>query len=103
MRATAVGYQSVDRWSVQRKEGRKEEEGEEARANVERDAVSWFEEEEEVDEGKEEKGGRVNLHCRHIQFAPSSKIAVRNTACPRMAIGSNQEIRSIQEPHLQSR
>lgn len=62
MRATAVGYQSVDRWSVQRKEGRKEEEGEEARANVERDAVSRFEEEEEVDEGKEEKDGRVNLH-----------------------------------------
>lgn len=47
---------------MQRKEGRKEEEGEEARANIERDAVSWFEEEEEVDEGKEEKGGRVNLH-----------------------------------------
>lgn len=47
---------------MQRKEGRKEEEREEARANVERDAVSWFEEEEEVDEGKEEKGGRVNLH-----------------------------------------
>lgn len=42
------------------KEGRKEGRG--GRANVERDAVSWFEEEEKVDEGKEEKGGRVNLH-----------------------------------------
>ena len=38
MRATAVGCQSVDRYSVQGKEGRKRKR--KRRANVERDAVS---------------------------------------------------------------
>ena len=85
MRATAVGYQSVDRYSVQGKEGRKEEEEESQRR--EGRCV-----EEEDDEGKEAGGGERGLICivgtRHIQF--SWKMAVRNTA-----LGSKRATRDI--------
>lgn len=79
MQATAVGYQSVDRWSVHTRKGRKEEAGEEARANVERTLRQGGGRRRRRERGSSEKDGRGFFICivgtRHIQFARSSKIA----------------------------
>lgn len=79
MQATAVGYQSVDRWSVHTCKGRKEEAGEEARANVERTLRQGGGRRRRRERGSSEKDGRGFFICivgtRHIQFARSSKIA----------------------------
>lgn len=74
MQATAVGYQSVDRWSVHTCKGRKEEAGEEARANWRGRCVK---EEDDDDEGKEARR-------RKMEGGSSSALWARATSSLRV-------------------